>query len=703
MFSDLAIIWQWWMVWLGMGIISLPVMWRWMGKSWDRGYGFSKLITWLVVGYVVWLVASLHLVKFSIGLIGVAGAIWVGVNYWVVWRSGGEFFEVAKKEVRRWVGLELVFLTSLIAWSWVRGFQPDIEGLEKFMDYGFVNSILRSEYFPPKDMWFAGGSINYYYFGHYLSALVTKISGVKPAVAYNLMIATLFSLIVSMGVSLGANLLASAELKLSRLYPVLAGGLVAFLIGIRGNLHSFIYMILEGGEKYWYPDATRYIPFTIHEFPMYSFVVADLHAHLIDVPVVLGFLMVWVMIVRQGWIKLREVGVLGGLLGIMAMANAWDWAIYLLVSGVTLLLLAMRKWGKLGVAVWESFKAGVGLLAISWTVSLPFQLNFEQIAEGVRWVEARSPVYQLLVLWGWDLFLLAGFGIFLFGVWSEWRSGWLKKAKRAVKYAKGKVKHKRWLPMIEWLKEMKTVDQWVVLLWLVGFLLIVIPEIIYVKDIYIQDYHRANTMFKLVYQSWIMFGVAGGYALARMEGGLWWGKVRRLKIFWLVLAIFGLVAVGIYPRFAVNSYYGGLRAYRGLDGEKWLATRYADDYAGLMWLRENVEGQPVVLEATGDSYTHYNRISAYSGLPTVEGWLVHEWLWRGGFDEPGKRGGEVDRMYNSVSADEARGLMEKYSVEYVFLGQLEKEKYPNLNSDKFNQLGRVVFESGGTRVWRVDG
>ena len=145
-----------------------------------------------------------------------------------------------------------------MAWSFIRGFQPDIQGLEKFMDYGFMQSILKSDYFPPKDMWFAGGSINYYYFGHYISALLTNLSGLEPLITYNLMIATLFALSFSASFSLGSNLSKFAT-RNSKLI-ILSGFLAAFLVCLGGNLHALWYLLKHGNfQSYWYPDATRFI------------------------------------------------------------------------------------------------------------------------------------------------------------------------------------------------------------------------------------------------------------------------------------------------------------------------------------------------------------------------------------------------------------------------------------------------------------
>jgi uncharacterized membrane protein len=116
------------------------------------------------------------------------------------------FFLNLKKHYRIFIAEEIVFLLILTLWSYIRGFAPDIEGLEKYMDWGFVNSAIRSQFLPPVDMWFAGQSINYYYFGHLIFALITKLSTVISSVGYNLSVATVCALTFTSAFSLVSNI-----------------------------------------------------------------------------------------------------------------------------------------------------------------------------------------------------------------------------------------------------------------------------------------------------------------------------------------------------------------------------------------------------------------------------------------------------------------------------------------------------------------
>ena len=110
---------------------------------------------------------------------------------------------------------------------------------------------------------------------------------------------------------------------------------------------------------------------------------------------------------------------------------------------------------------------------------------------------------------------------------------------------------------------------------------------------------------------------------------------------------------------------------------------------------------PVIVEAVGDSYTEYNQISVGTGLPTVEGWVVHEWLWRGGYDQPSIRQSDVQQIYESTDVNEVRSLLQKYSVSYIFVGDLEREKYPNHTQEVFNKIAKIIFQSNDTRLYKI--
>jgi len=132
----------------------------------------------------------------------------------------------------------------------------------------------------------------------------------------------------------------------------------------------------------------------------------------------------------------------------------------------------------------------------------------------------------------------------------------------------------------------------------------------------------------------------------------------------------------------------------------WLEEQYPSDYHAIEWLNNNVEGAPNIVESVGDSYTTFARVSSFTGYPTVLGWRVHEWLWRGGYDIPGARTEEVRQIYEDPTSPDVLRLLNQYDVQYVFVGDKEYEAYDRIDVTGLKQLGQVVFVDGGTFVVR---
>lgn len=696
--SDLNYVLFWWLEYLLIGALFLPLTTKLFSKFWDKGYIFSKTLGIILLSYVSLNLGILKLVPYSQASLVLLLIIYL--FFLSIYLSRQNRWLNFKKliDLQKWtfLGYEVIFLLILTLWSFVRAHAPDIEGLEKFMDWGFVNSILRSTYFPPIDMWFSGQPINYYYFGHFIFATLTKLSSLDSTVTYNLSIASLCALTFTHALSFSSNFIYSLKNKLPR--SIALGLVSALLITFGGNLHSIykiakidyknnnsrlvitIPEIQKAAQSYWYPDATRFIGFdpdvkdkTIHEFPLYSFVVADLHGHLNNIPLVLLFVAflfhsLSVVGLTKKYLNLKLILISAFLLSVGYMTNAWDLAVYGLLFGFCFFLYSFYRLDFL-TALSKTILHGLLLLAFWFIFSLPFNLHFESIAQGIVISDTHSPFYQLLVLYGGFWLICLPTFVLLF-----WK--FLRKSKELV------------LADIFFLGVVFTAT-----------ILIIIPELIYIKDIYIFEHRRANTMFKLVYQAFMLYSLASGYALLRFSqlGHRFLKPIYKL-IFILVFSIHL-----IYSYFAIKSYYSSLSSYRGLYGLGFLQTRYPDNYAAFLWFQENVSGQPNIVEAVGDSYTDYNLISAATGLPTIEGWIVHEWLWRGGYDKPAARQEEVKKIYTSKDSQEIRSLLYKYKISYLFVGAKERDKYPELDEQVFTSLGaKIVFQSGNTKIFKVN-
>ncbi|MFI5267672.1 MAG: DUF2298 domain-containing protein, partial [Chloroflexota bacterium] len=273
----------WWLVAEVLGAVALPVCFLFFRGLPDRGLGFSKIAGLLLVGYFSWLVEDLQFLDFgratviAVLVLLAAGSAWLVRTEWPDLRT----FVVSKRGLL--LGYELIFLAGFLFMAWFRGFNPEIAGTEKPMDFALINGILRSSQFPPKDPWMSGFSISYYYFGYYLVALMIKLSGVMPAIGFNLALASVFAL-TALGV---AALLYNLTGRLR------FGVLGAFLTLVASNPDGFLRVLRAGTlaprQFWWWWPSSRVLHSgcgqeCIDEFPQFSFMLGDLHPHVMVLP-----------------------------------------------------------------------------------------------------------------------------------------------------------------------------------------------------------------------------------------------------------------------------------------------------------------------------------------------------------------------------------------------------------------------------------
>lgn len=730
---------QWWAAIFYLGIIFLPLSFVLFSSLRDKGYLFSKTIGIAVTGYLMWLFSSLHILKFTDASCIISVAVGLCINILILFLLRKKHSDIGNSRMSRWnsfkaesldliITEELIFLAVFLLFTYIRGFKPEAYGTEKFMDYGFMTSMMRSDYMPPQDFWYSGTSLNYYYVGQFLAAFLTRLSFVKTSLGYNLMLMMTGAFAVMLPYALAYNLIYRFQknhIGKSHALPHISGMLAGAGVCIAGNMHFPIYKwflpainkLFGSGEStyhYWFPDATRYIGYqpetgdkTIHEFPAYSFILGDLHAHVINilfVLTVLGILLSWmykrmekkeIHLTVTKEVLCPSILMLGFFVGLFHTTNFWDFPIYYVVSGAVILFTNLIVYNFKGKAYWLTALQGITILAAGKAVCLPFTVHFRQISIMPLLTVARTPLYQLLVLWGLPALTVIAFLICLI---TDDRRQKGRKRRRSVK-------HKQPSELVTFMQGLHGSDLFILTIGLCAIGLILIPEIIYIKDIYSGEFKRANTMFKLTYQAFIMFGICFGYIFIRIPayGRALWQKLVALVS--LVLFALSLCYVGN----ATKAWYGNIfdkKGYEGIDATAFMKKDFPTDDKATKWLNDNVTGTPIVLEANGDSYTEYQRVSVITGLPTVLGWYTHERLWKSG---PGitdsmvteildERAEDILQIYTSEEEDLVRNLIQEYDISYIYVGWLELKKYGTVNHDLLKSLGGVVYEdqpSGG--------
>lgn len=706
----------WWFSLFLVGMAAFPLTRTILGAFHDQGYPFSKAIGVGLAAYLSWLAASVRLLPLArwstVLLVGGLAAAALSSR-----RRRSEMARFVFEQRGSIARQECLFFALLASWAYVRGMQPDIRGLEKFMDHGFAAAIVRSAFMPPHDMWFSGESINYYYFGHYVLAFLSELSGVRLSVAYNLMIATLVAFCFTLTLSLTAEVARSAARSSPRGW-LLAGTVSATLLTFGGNLHAAVFayaspaleglsaastrVAIEAAERYSYVEATRYVGYrpptedkTIHEFPLYSFVVSDLHAHVSNIPFVLTLLAILTgaFFAKGGpsgagsflgvSLPLRFAIPAAGALALFRITNAWDLPIYLGVTAAVVFARSLAGARSLRQSLADTGLTGALILVVCWALTFPFNARFQNHYSELGWVRTHTPVLQALVLWGVPLFFLVPYGA----------AGIASLRSRAGVWCCAR--H----PLTTF-SALPRGDQLTLALTVCAVGLVAAPELVYVRDIYGAEFYRANTYFKFGYQAFILFGVIIGFLAYRvLTGGGWLGRSGVVRFFCASVLLLPL----LYPPFAVKGYYGTLQPsrFKGLDGLAFLDQGGKGDGRAVRWLNENVAGSPVVLEASGDSFTESGRVSMATGLPTVLGWYAHEGLWRGSMRVPEGRARAVRLVYESRDVGKTLEALREYRVRFIVVGDLERERFPNLDEPKLLRLGVVVFEAGGTRIIRV--
>ena len=827
-------------------LITLPLATKLFGSFGSGGFIMSQTMSIIAVSLFVWTFTYMKIYVFNFVTVLIAAVIVGGICYGIPSLRKSLKDKLSEPLfIERVVIEECAFMLIFVLMCYFKGFNVIINGQEKFMDYGFIMSMLRNPNLPANDMWLAGKPINYYYFGQFMWALVIKVTGVPPQVGYSIAMCSSTAIPFAMSFSLGIMLNEAAVkegLHPNVLCKYFAGILTGCAVSLWGNSHSFFYdensigngllgffkaLGFEVGQTddFFYPNSTRYIgwnpevmtnggDYTIEEFPFYSYLVGDLHAHVISMMVSLLIAAVMLaLLIRTKYPSAVEKAVKmtkfnfsspGGrlaeeyketfsfelflaavLLGVAQMTSYWDFLIYFIFCSMALLVINTRRSQKfadlVGVSFFAfnvfgilfiylftssepwalvAFEAAFGsvaylltvydpcaldrtsfqmsiLFTVAHVVALPFNLNFDMISNSLGRVKNTSDPYQLYILWGTHVFICVVF--FVATIITKNYKPAAQHPKKSAAYKPvtvGPEDSEFSNPVQAFFGKRNLIDIFVCGIVVIGIMLIIAPEIFYVRDIYTAGYLRSNTMFKFTFAAFILLSIAMAYSIVRLfwivtKKGLFSSAALAVALLELALCLvpahYTIVSLKQRCNGTLNK-----EGYQGLDGTIYLQTystrvEYTDDlvdlsdyYAAVEWLNENVEGSPVICEAYGNSYTDRCIVSAYTGLPTVFGWMTHEWLWRyHGIVDPKTdtlksdpqndvfsiyitpRHNDIDMVYLSGNVQQVQQIINKYNIEYIIIGNIEMYSYWADNNNTFAQLGEVVFSSGSLNIYKV--
>jgi len=794
----------WYIVLMLLGWVTFPLAYRLLGKLPDRGYSLSRMLGLLFWGFGFWLMGSLGVLQNQPGAILLVLFFLIGLSVWSGWRYRGEIWHWVLENWRLVLMAEVVFLLGFAFMALVRAADPDATGTEKPMELAFINAILNSDTFPPKDPWLSGYAISYYHFGYILTGMLAKLTFTSGGIAFNLMLASTFGMSAVGAYGILYNLLASSGERLKSAFDNLSWALFGplFLLFV-SNLEAVLEMLhqrgvgwnLESGTSrlwqwvnisslnnppsspltlvpqrfWWWWQASRVIQdidllgnvsglSPIDEFPAFSFVLGDLHPHVLVIPFVMlliglslntfrgGMHAQWQFLGIDFHYRLDLFFVSAITLGGIAFLNTWDLPVYFaLLTGAYLLHRVMAQ-GWAWERIFDFLQLALPLGIIALVLYAPFFISFQSQAGGIlpNLVYPTRGLYQWLMFgtlfipiflffgwlqrkrapadWWWGLWLVFVliFGLYLLSVWLGFRVAQTEAGQVMISMqgetSFGGLLSSALLHRLGY-----------------GFGLLTLAGLLGIGLAYLVGLTRVQGEGEKAFGSMpfvLLMVVLGGIMVlapefvylrdnfgARMntvfkfyyQAWMLWSLAAGFAAvvvlkqgYWVskIVVVLFIVMGLAYPILAFPAKTNDFQPVTGytLDASAYMARNQPDEAAAIQWLASAPDG--VVAEAIGGQYSGYARVSTLSGQPAVLGWPGHEGQWRGGYAEVANREPDIRILYETPDWNTTLEIILRYDIDYVYIGTLEMSTYA-LNPEKFDQNLDMGFLQGNVRIYVV--
>lgn len=680
----------WTLVLFLIGLAAAPVTHLLFPSLPAHGLFLRRLTGLLIISHAAWLLAATGQIPFGQAIL-LATAMLFLISGLLFALQGESLIASFRRNLRAALFGEAVWWGVFFAFLSLRFFQPELwhpwAGGEKPMDFAFLNATAQTAGFPPHNPWLSGAFINYYYYGFVLVATLIRMTGISPDTAYNLALPTFAAF------AAGAVLSLTWALRpLLRTCPGHRGRrrtalLAVLLILVCGNLGQLRHLATRATghprDGYWQASRVLRVPpgdiEPITEFPFFSFLYGDLHAHVMALPIaMLALLAAWQLLRRPA---LRHALVCGVLLGTLRVTNTWDFPVQAAIFTAAA-FFPLFKSPRL-LTAWHGFGRWTAGLALSQLAFLPFHLkNASYPARFLLWNGPRASVTDLFLAHGLFLLPLA-----------------------------------LTLPVLLCAPALRRAPRphrlFAAALGAGALLLILLLELVVLDG----DIGRMNTVFKFYYQIWWILGLLTALAVsAALGSGRHSLPALTAAITALAVCLLGLV----YPRTAVPAKLRDrvwTQPRTGLNGLAYLehATLHIDgqilplndDLRAIRWLRANASPLDILIEAHRPEYQWGGRISWHTGNPAVLGWA---WHMRQQRPRPGAdravfhRQQDIHTFYTASDPAAAHRIARHYNARFVVFGDLERLTYGTAAQDLFENspLFRPVFRYGATTLYEVN-
>ncbi len=589
--------------------------------------------------------------------------------------------ELAALRTRRVLVPVLVLLGVFAAYLWLRLGWPDVRGTEKPMDLAVLSGLLATPRLPLEDPWFAGERFPYYHFGTYVLALPFRLASVPPGYAYNLIAALVAALA-------GAAAFGVVRLRGGGRVPAVAAALFLAFAGTLDGARQLLAGTAPGAVDLW--PSSRRVADTITEWPLFTLWLGDLHPHAVALPLLLSFAAVVGRFATGPGLLLDAV-----FLAALFSANPWDLPAALLLIGAGTLATRAPK---------PALLRGVSTLAVSLPFLLPALLAPRPEFLGLRGVTGRTTSPEAFLHLGALLLVPAlAIGIALLRSSEDAEESFLlANAFPALGILLAIVTNRPvlglgaafLLAVLKLLPRLKGALRSGFLLAGAGVALLLVPELVVVRDPYGEELHRMNTVFKCYAAAAALLAPAGALLLPLALA------TRRAR--WIVRGALALAAAGVLAHPASLLVQRWSPSQRTLDGLAWMTRETPGDRQAAEWIRRNAPPDARLVEAVGGAYSDHGRIGGATGRPIVLGWTNHQGLWRGAAAtaEIDARKRDVETVYRSDDPEAVRKALARRDARYVVVGSLERKEF-GATPFRARQGARRVFEGEGTEVWEV--
>ncbi len=795
-----------------LGLVSYPITRSAFAGLRQYAYPLSRMVGILLLAWISWMGGSIGVpyTRTSIGVVFALIAL-AGFGLWFVRRD--QFKAEWNSSRRFFVTVEIVFLVFFLIDLLIRLGNSDMwhpaRGGERPMDFSYFNAVLKSTSFPPYDPWFAGGYINYYYYGFVLAGTPVKLLGIVPSLAYNFILPTWFAMIAIGAFGIGYSLVEGQKPALSvgegsnversmfnlPLVTGLTASTFAILLGNQGTIQTIFRALqkmaapmgnipsdatfvqswgwafqgflklfdggsLPIGRGEWYWNPSRVIPTgpgnEITEFPLFTLLYSDLHAHMLVMPLTL-LIIAWAVafiksrakMTRTEWIAAFAVG--GLMIGALKPTNTWDLYTFFPFSALAAMYAINRHFawnGKFKLPNWLgralfSLAFVVGLYALGRLMYSPFDRWFGLAYNSIDpWTASRTPLSSYFTHWGLFLFIIA---FWLFWEVRQWMAATpVSHLKRLAPYNIGIelalaavlalfvffLIDGVWVALIALplaviagllllRPDMPGVKRGVLLMVGTGLALTLAVEVITLRG----DIGRMNTIFKLYMQTWMLFAVGAAAAFGWLldEFPFWrmrWRTIYQTGLYILLAGAFMFTVTATTDKISDRLNNDAPHTLDGMtfmnhsqhfDGQM---MELSQDYRAIRWMQDNVQGSPVIVEANCTEYRWCTRFTIYTGLPGVVGWNWHQRQQRALLANNAvfNRVSEIGMFYTTPDIDITLAFLKKYQVKYIVVGQLERNVYPPINPTtdglaKFEKYEgkywKAVYHDGDTTIYEV--